>query len=217
LSNRVRKPRAVDPATRARSLYVSGLSWNTTNEQLFDHMNSSSVDCVKATVLRANRRSLGCGVVEYDSHESAIEAVKLLNDTELDGRKIHCREDRDHLNADDGDGELHEEVVIHETTTSSSSKRNTNTKSSEPAAVKVLDECKVFCTNLSWSTTPEDLTLHLSSCGEVLDAEILKRNGKSLGCGFVEFSNPDSVPIAIEQLNGQELQGRVLVIREYYQ
>ena len=92
-----------------------------------------------------------------------------------------------------------------------------NIKSTEPVAEKVLDDCKVFCNNLSWNTTAEDLTLHLSSCGEVVGSEILKRNGRSLGCGYVEFADPACVPIAIEQLNGQELQGRALVIREYYQ
>lgn len=51
-----------------------------------------------AVVLRKNRRgkpsSLGCGVVEFDSASVAQYAVSVLNESELDGRTIKCREDR---------------------------------------------------------------------------------------------------------------------------
>jgi len=210
-SSRIKKQRAVDPEIRVRSVYVSGLSWNTTNEDLLQHMSAAG-SCLKATVLRVkNRRSLGCGVVEYDSHETAAHAVKVLNDTELDGRKIHCREDRD-LSGGEGEGEVEEEGGRPNTSSVPKDK-----PTSKPGGEKIMDAYKVFCTNLSWDTTADELSVHLSSTGEVLDSEILRRNGRSLGCGYVEFSNPDSVALAISQLNGQELKGRPLVIREYYQ
>jgi len=212
-SIRVKKPRPVDPETRVRSVYVSGLSWNTSNDDLLQHMSAGG-PCLKATVLRVkNRRSLGCGVVEYDSYETAAHAVKVLNDTELDGRKIHCREDRD-LSHGEVDGEGDDELAP---TQSPQVPGKDKDSSAKGGAEKVLDVCKVFCTNLSWDTTTEELSLHLSTSGEVLDAEILRRNGRSLGCGYVEFSNPASVGLAIAQLNGQPLKGRPVVIREYYQ
>ena len=49
-------------------------------------------------VLRKTRRgkttSMGCGVVEFETPEEAQHAVHSLNETELDGRIIKCREDR---------------------------------------------------------------------------------------------------------------------------
>lgn len=217
-STRVRKPRPVDPETRVRSVYVSGLSWNTSNDDLLQHMSAAG-PCLKATVLRVkNKRSLGCGVVEYDSYETAVHAVKVLNDTELDGRKIHCREDRDSGNGEvEGEGDGDEDFPPPPIPAMKEHSNKEKEPSSKQSGEKILDVCKVFCTNLTWDTTTEELSLHLSTSGEVLDAEILIRNGRSLGCGYVEFSNPASVGMAIAQLNGLPLKGRPVVIREYYQ
>ena len=43
----------------------------------------------------ANGRSKGCGLVEYASPEEAATAIAELNNTELEGRLIFVREDRE--------------------------------------------------------------------------------------------------------------------------
>lgn len=43
----------------------------------------------------ANGRSKGCGLVEYASQEEAAKAIAELNNTELEGRLIFVREDRE--------------------------------------------------------------------------------------------------------------------------
>ena len=40
-------------------------------------------------------RSKGCGLVEYSAPEEAQRAIQELNDTELMGRMIFVREDRE--------------------------------------------------------------------------------------------------------------------------
>ena len=40
-------------------------------------------------------RSKGCGIVEFSTSEEAQEAIKTLTDTELKGRMIFVREDRE--------------------------------------------------------------------------------------------------------------------------
>mmetsp|Transcript_15996 Transcript_15996/g.40657 ORF Transcript_15996/g.40657 Transcript_15996/m.40657 type:complete len:154 (+) Transcript_15996:921-1382(+) len=40
-------------------------------------------------------RSKGCGIVEYTNAEDAQEAIRALHDTELKGRAIFVREDRE--------------------------------------------------------------------------------------------------------------------------
>ena len=40
-------------------------------------------------------RSKGCGIVEYSTVEGAKDAIEKLTDTELKGRKIFVREDRE--------------------------------------------------------------------------------------------------------------------------
>lgn len=217
ITSRLRKPRLIDPEVKSRSVYVSGLSYNTIDAELFEHMSAAG-KVLKAVVLRIkNRRSLGCGIVEYESREIALHALKEMNDTKLGDRKIHCREDRDSADVDE-DGQL---PPINDESLSSSAAINATPAptSSERQLLqnKVLDEKRVFCSNLSWDTSPEELAEHLSSVGEVVDVEILRRNGRSLGCGFVEFSETESVALAISQLHNAELKGRKLIVREYYQ
>lgn len=220
VSPRVRKSRPEDPETRSRSVYVSGISWTTGDDELQAHMSQAG-GVVKATVLRIKeKRSLGCGLVEYQTRDQALHAIKTMNDTELGGRKIHCREDRDQ----DAEAEGEERVVVEEVTPAPASSEAKGSKKERkerapkaPAADKILEANKVFCTNLSWDTTPDELSLYFSQIGIVADAEIMSRNGRSLGCGVVEFGEDAAVPVAIAALNSTELKGRVIVVREYYQ
>jgi RNA recognition motif-containing protein len=88
---------AHDPAVVNRSIYVSGLAWSTTDSDLKTYF-SKVAPVNSAVVLRKTRGgksfSLGCGVVEYATPDLAAMAVSQMNDTELDGRMIKCREDR---------------------------------------------------------------------------------------------------------------------------
>lgn len=43
------------------------------------------------------------------------------------------------------------------------------------------------------------------------------RSGRSLGCGVVEFNSPQGALDAISSLNGEDLNGREMLVREYYQ
>lgn len=40
-------------------------------------------------------RSKGCGIVEYDNPHASMRAIRELNNTELKGRLIFVREDRE--------------------------------------------------------------------------------------------------------------------------
>lgn len=85
---------------------------------------------------------------------------------------------------------------------------------------KVLDENKVFVTSLPWDTTSSDLEQFFAvSCGiPVQHAEVLqRRNGLSMGCGVVTFTNASDTLLAIRLGNNQEINGRAIVVREYYQ
>ncbi|KAJ1340302.1 hypothetical protein BSLG_005075 [Batrachochytrium salamandrivorans] len=46
--------------------------------------------------------------------------------------------------------------------------------------------------------------------GEVVDAVVLedRETGRSRGFGFVTFSTPEAAELAVQQLNGQEVNGR---------
>ena len=65
-----------------------------------DHMRTAGTVNF-CNVMGANGRSKGCGLVEFATPEEAQHAIQTLHDSELDGRKIFCREDREVSQQDD--------------------------------------------------------------------------------------------------------------------
>lgn len=77
----------------AAKLFVGSLSWNVTDAQLQD-LFSTIGQVVSAQVItdRDSGRSKGFGFVEMSSEQEAHEAIKQLNNKELDGRSINVSE-----------------------------------------------------------------------------------------------------------------------------
>lgn len=56
---------------------------------------------------------------------------------------------------------------------------------------------------------------HMSSVGEVAYADLMKQyDGRSKGCGIVEFSNVEDAKKALETLHDSLLDGRTIFVRE---
>jgi len=70
----------------------------------------------------------------------------------------------------------------------------------------------VFCGNLNFRCTEDDLGNLFSQHGNVTRVKIVndRETGRSRGFAFVEFDNPQSANDAIAGLNGYELMGRPL-------
>lgn len=74
---------------------------------------------------------------------------------------------------------------------------------------------KIYVGNLAWEVENEDLRNAFLEVGNVVDVLVVKnRRGRSKGFGFVEFETPEAVQTAIAQMNGKELKGRNMVVRE---
>lgn len=77
-------------------LFVGGLSWNTTDESLFEAFAQfGEVSEAKVILDRETGRSRGFGFVTFNDGESAQSAVEQMNGTELDGRAIRVNEAED--------------------------------------------------------------------------------------------------------------------------
>ena len=72
---------------------------------------------------------------------------------------------------------------------------------------------KLYVGNLSWSASEDDLKAHFEKVGAVEEAIIVndRDTGRSRGFGFVTMENAQE---AIQQLNGQDFQGRPLKVNE---
>lgn len=77
-------------------VYVGNLTYEVEWKDLKDLMRSAG-SVVRADILTDPRtgRSRGCGIVEFARTEDAVRAISTLNQTEVMGRKIFIREDRE--------------------------------------------------------------------------------------------------------------------------
>ncbi|KAJ8326009.1 g-strand binding protein, variant 2 [Batrachochytrium dendrobatidis] len=74
--------------------------------------------------------------------------------------------------------------------------------------------CRVYVGNLAFGCGWQDLKDYMRKCGNVLFADIIMRDGRSLGCGVVEYSSPDDAQRAIRELHDSNHMGRTLLVRE---
>jgi RNA recognition motif-containing protein len=84
------------PIQVARRIYVGNLAWQVSWQDLKDHFRQIG-EVIYADVMkeRNSDRSRGCGIVEFSTSEEAARAINELNDTEIKGRQIFVREDRE--------------------------------------------------------------------------------------------------------------------------
>lgn len=71
------------------NIFVAKLSFDTQSEDLRDAFAAyGEVSSANVITDRSTGRSKGFGFVEMDNDQEAMEAIRELNDTELDGRRI---------------------------------------------------------------------------------------------------------------------------------
>ena len=75
---------------------------------------------------------------------------------------------------------------------------------------------KLYVGNLSFRVTSEDLQEHFAAAGTVESANVVydRETGRSRGFGFVEMADDEAANAAIAQFNGQEYDGRNMVVNE---
>ncbi|HYC34369.1 MAG TPA: RNA-binding protein [Candidatus Paceibacterota bacterium] len=77
-----------------------------------------------------------------------------------------------------------------------------------------MQDKKLFVGNLSYSTTDDGLKAAFDKSGNVVSAKVItdRETGRSKGFGFVEMSDASEADKAIADWNGQELDGRKIVV-----
>jgi len=67
---------------------------------------------------------------------------------------------------------------------------------------------KVFCGNLPFSMTQDDLKASFAAVGKVVDAQLIMRGARSLGYGFVEMASDADAQAAVRALHKKPIDGR---------
>lgn len=75
---------------------------------------------------------------------------------------------------------------------------------------------KLFIGSLDYSTTDSKLGEHFSQIGKVLSAKVIvdRYTGQGKGFGFVEMETPEVAKEAMDKLNGSQINGRTIVVKE---
>ncbi len=75
---------------------------------------------------------------------------------------------------------------------------------------------KLYVGNLLYELTEDQLKELFSQAGNVVSATIIRYpdSGRSKGFGFVEMSNEEEAQKAVDTLNGQDYNGRKLIVSE---
>jgi RNA recognition motif-containing protein len=186
---------------KSKRVYVGNLSWQVDWRDLKDLFKTTDHEVTRADVMQTHDgRSKGCGIVEFATPEGAKQAVLTLNDTELKGRQIFVREDR----------EEHSSNSREAMTTNNSSSASGNFSCDEKAQSR-----RVYVGNLSWDVQWPDLKDHMGAAGTVVHANVIcEHNGRSKGCGIVEYDTVEEAQTAAETLTHTELKGRLIFVRE---
>lgn len=78
-----------------------------------------------------------------------------------------------------------------------------------------VSAASIYVGNLNFRTTAEELRVVFEESGTVSSARVImsQENDRSRGFGFVEMPNAEEAQAAIRNLNGRELDGRVIVVK----
>ena len=179
------RPAARGPAGAPGSrVYVGNLHYHTSWQDLKDHFRSVG-DVLNADVMMgADGRSKGCGIVTFASAKDAQDAIETLHDSELNGRKMFVREDREDARPGGGGGGGGGQTRVY---------------------VGNLHY------HTSWQDLKDHFR---AAGDVVSADVMMGGDGRSKGCGLVTFANARGARKAIDTLHDTELEGRLIFVRE---
>lgn len=184
----------------SRRVYVGNLDWSVSWQDLKDHMKIFGGHVLRADVLQfPDGRSKGCGIVEFGSVQEAATAMARLQNSELKGRKIFLREDREAASPAQISlgGELPSRRVI------------LGDNASSPTA----NGKKVLVDNLPEDYSWQDLKDLMKTIGAVKRADVVQQAGADGQLGVAEFVHESDAILAVSSLNGHIVNGRAIRLR----
>jgi len=211
-------------------VYVGNLAWQTSWQDLKDHMRTAG-NVVRADVfLDENGRSKGCGIVEYSTPEESQTAIKTLNDTSIPDtdRMIFVREDREDRNfAQAIQRGSRKPLGIRPERGGGFAGRGANRGGGfiggreRPQAVSRTSQRgaahgrQIYVGNLSYTCSWQDLKDKFRQCGNIIRADILlDTTGRSKGQGTVLFETSNEAQKAINMFDNTDFQGRIVTVHE---
>lgn len=224
-------------AAAGTRLYTHNLPWALTNEELAAHFaTAGEVKYASIMTYGNGLRSKGCAIVEMGTPDQAVAAVERLNDSELKGRKILVREDREPTGDAAGPKPPREPREPRADGTRGRGRGGATRGAPRGGAVGAPRDAvprapraaapggssaapvgvpgkTAYVGNLPWSTTSESLKAMFARFRPVSSTVSTSASGRSRGWGLVVFNTPEEANTAITSMNNFDVEGRPLNVR----
>ncbi|GAX82342.1 hypothetical protein CEUSTIGMA_g9771.t1 [Chlamydomonas eustigma] len=223
-----------------KRVFVGNLAWKTSWQDLKDKFRDCG-NVVYANVMKEEGgRSKGWGIVEYENPEEALAAINTQNGTDLAGRRILVREDREDRDVkqyapEDGspapvkapraarpprepreprrDGAGRSEGSGRGGRGGRGAGGRGRARAPAPERTGESSGLQVVVQGIPWSYTWQDLKDLFTDIDNIEHADIAMGNdGRSRGFGTVKFTDAESAQAAIAKWHDQELEGRRLAV-----
>lgn len=188
-------------------VYVHNLPYSYGEDEL-SSLFTAHGEVINATIMRTQtKKSKGCGLVEFSSEQEATSAIEAMNDSEVDGRKILVREDRDPKS----------NPKSNPNAPRNKEQREPRSEPRSSAVISPANEAvgrQVFVNNLDKSITWQELKDAFSPAGKVIRADIIGDDaGLSKGQGLILFETKAAAQRAINDYHEGELKEKIISVK----
>ncbi|KAJ4772346.1 RNA-binding protein [Rhynchospora pubera] len=176
-----------EPPEEAK-LFVGNLPFDMTSEKLAKLLDQAGVvEIAEIIYNRGTDQSRGFGFVTMSTVEDADKAIEMFNRYEIDGRLLRVNR---------------------------AAPRGTRVERQPREARESQQLFTVYVGNLAWSVDEARLEQVFSEYGKVITARVMydRESGRSRGFGFVSMETKEEIDDAIAALDGQDLDGRALIL-----
>lgn len=176
-----------DPSMRKSGLgniFIKNLDRSIDNKVMYDTFSAFGNILSCKVAVDEEGESKGYGFVHFESEESANNAIAKVNGMLLNGKKVYVGK------------------FINKKERESQNGQKTN------------QFTNIYVKNLTEDMdTDEKLEKYFTKYGKVLSAKVMSDDtGKSKGFGFVNFEEPSEAEAAVEDLNGKEINKKIVYV-----
>ncbi|CCD25794.2 mRNA-binding protein NDAI_0G00180 [Naumovozyma dairenensis CBS 421] len=197
----------------SNSIFVGNLTYDCTPEDLREYFSGIG-EVVRADIITSKGHHRGMGTVEFTNSKDVEDAIRQYDGSYFLDRQIFVRQDNPPPDGGRSSRRSDESISSsrgYQDKSSSSYDRAPSTRQPNRQGYKV------FIANLPFSINWQALKDMFKEFGDVLRADIeLDSRGRSRGFGTVILREKSAMEKAIATLNGTEMEGRRIDVKEGY-